>query len=85
MQATLSSMRIDTLIITGCTTSGCVRATCIDALQYGYYSVIPEECVGDRAEAPHLANLFDIEQKYSDVINMEEVLTWIKSYRSPES
>ena len=60
LQATLTSMGIDTLIITGCTTSGCVRATCIDALQYGYHGIVPEECVGDRAEAPHLANLFDI-------------------------
>jgi maleamate amidohydrolase len=56
-------MGIDTLIITGCTTSGCVRATSIDALQYGYHGILPEECVGDRAEAPHLANLFDIGQK----------------------
>jgi nicotinamidase-related amidase len=84
MQATLSSMRIDTLIITGCTTSGCVRATCIDALQYGYYGIVPEECVGDRAEAPHLANLFDIGQKYSDVAKLDEVLAWIRGYQPPE-
>jgi len=58
-----------------------VRATCIDALQYGYHGVVPEECVGDRAEAPHLANLFDIEQKYSDVMRLNEVLDWIKNYR----
>ena len=45
-------MGIDTLIITGCTTTGGVRATSIDALQYGYHGIVPEECVGDRAEAP---------------------------------
>ncbi len=74
LDATLHGMGIDTLIITGCTTSGCVRATCIDALQYGYYGIVPEECVGDRAEGPHLANLFDIGQKYCDVMPLRDVL-----------
>lgn len=81
LQPTLNSMRIDTLIITGCTTSGCVRATCIDALQHGYYGVVPEECVGDRAEAPHKANLFDISQKYCDVLPYREVVDWIEQFR----
>ncbi len=81
LQATLTSMAIDTLIITGCTTSGCVRATSIDALQYGYHGIVPEECVGDRAEAPHLANLFDIGQKYCDVMPLREVLTWVDNYK----
>jgi maleamate amidohydrolase len=81
LQATLTSMGIDTLIITGCTTSGCVRATSIDALQYGYHGIVPEECVGDRAEAPHLANLFDIGQKYCDVIPLGQVLDWVEKYQ----
>lgn len=81
LQATLTSMGIDTLIITGCTTSGCVRATCIDALQYGYHGIVPEECVGDRAEGPHLANLFDIGQKYCDVMPLREVLEWVEKYQ----
>jgi maleamate amidohydrolase len=85
LDATLNSMGIDTLIITGCTTSGCVRATCIDALQYGYYGIVPEECVGDRAEGPHLANLFDIGQKYCDVIRLNEVQDWIAKYQPSES
>lgn len=85
LDATLNSMGIDTLVITGCTTSGCVRATCIDALQYCYYGVVPEECVGDRAEGPHLANLFDIGQKYSDVVPLREVLDWIQKYQASES
>ena len=75
-------MGIDTLIITGCTTSGCVRATCIDALQYGYRGILPEECVGDRAEGPHLANLFDIGQKYCDVMRLREVLDWVGKYEA---
>ena len=85
LNATLNSMGIDTLIITGCTTSGCVRATCIDALQYGYYGIVPEECVGDRAEVPHLANLFDIGQKYCDVMRLSEVLDWIAKYQPSET
>ncbi|MBI4529155.1 MAG: isochorismatase family protein [Deltaproteobacteria bacterium] len=80
LQATLTSMGVDGLIITGCTTSGCVRATCIDALQYGYRGVVPEECVGDRAEGPHAANLFDIGQKYCDVMPLREVLDWVAKY-----
>lgn len=81
LQATLTSMGIDTLIVAGCTTSGCVRATAIDALQYGYHGIVPEECVGDRAEAPHLANLFDIGQKYCDVMPLREVLAWVDNYK----
>lgn len=84
LNATLNSMGIDTLIITGCTTSGCVRATCIDTLQYGYFGIVPEECVGDRAEAPHLANLFDIDQKYCDVMPLHEVVGWIENYQPAE-
>jgi nicotinamidase-related amidase len=84
LDTTLHGMGIDTLIVTGCTTSGCVRATCIDTVQYGYYGIVPEECVGDRAEAPHLANLFDIGQKYCDVTRLQEVLAWIDKYDAKE-
>ena len=84
LDATLHGMGIDTLIVTGCTTSGCVRATCIDTVQYGYYGIVPEECVGDRAEGPHLANLFDIGQKYCDVTRLSEVFDWISKYDSVE-
>lgn len=83
LQATLTSMGVDTLIVAGTTTSGCVRATCVDALQYGYRGIVPEECVGDRAEAPHRANLFDIDQKYCDVMPLEQVLGWIAEYPAP--
>jgi maleamate amidohydrolase len=84
LDTTLHGMGIDTLIVTGCTTSGCVRATCIDTLQYGYYGIVPEECVGDRAEGPHLANLFDIGQKYCDVTRLSDVLEWIDKYEPAE-
>ena len=81
LNATLNSLAVDTLIITGATTSGCARATSVDALQYGYCGIVPEECVGDRAELPHMANLFDIGQKYCDVMKLNEVLEWIQAYR----
>jgi maleamate amidohydrolase len=70
----LASRWIDTAIICGCTTSGCVRATAVDALGYGLRPVVVRECVGDRALAPHEANLFDLEQKYADVLPVELVM-----------
>jgi maleamate amidohydrolase len=65
---------VDTLVLTGCSTSGCVRATAIDAVSHGYRVIVPLECVSDRAEGPHYANLFDIDSKYGDVLPLAEVL-----------
>ena len=62
------------MILCGATTSGCIRATAIDLLQYGYPTLVPRECVADRAQAPHEANLFDINAKYADVVSLDEVL-----------
>ena len=70
----LSINEVDTAIVTGCTTSGCVRATVVDAMGSGFRPMVPRECVGDRAEGPHEANLFDIDQKYGDVMSLEEVI-----------
>lgn len=75
----LTSQRVDTLIITGCTTSGCIRASVVDALQNGFRPIVPRECVGDRAQGPHEANLFDIDAKYGDVISLEEVLAYLNA------
>ena len=74
----LASASVDTIIITGATTSGCVRATAVDALQYGYHAIVPAEAVGDRAQAPHAANLFDIDAKYGDVVSVDEVLQYLE-------
>ena len=63
----------DTAIVTGCTTSGCVRATVVDAMCHGFRPIVPRECSGDRAIGPHEANLFDMDQKYADVMPLEEV------------
>jgi len=69
--------RVDTLVVTGVTTSGCVRATAVDSLQHGYRTVVPADAVGDRAEGPHRANLFDIDAKYGDVVDTDAVLDYL--------
>jgi nicotinamidase-related amidase len=75
----LVSQGVDTVILCGATTSGCVRATAVDLLQYGWPTLVPRECVGDRAQAPHEANLFDIQAKYADVVPLEEALAYVES------
>ena len=70
---------VDTLVITGCTTSGCVRATAVDSVSYNFRTIIVRDCVGDRAQEPHEANLFDLEMKYADVINADELVAEIQS------
>jgi nicotinamidase-related amidase len=74
---------IDTLIHAGCVTSGCIRATVVDAAAYGFKNVIVEECVFDRAEAPHLMSLFDMDAKYGDVMTLAEVRRYLTSLRRP--
>jgi nicotinamidase-related amidase len=75
----LVSQGVDTVILCGATTSGCVRATAVDLLQYGWPTIVPRECVGDRAQAPHDANLFDIQAKYADVVPLAEALAYVES------
>src|SRR5688500_7523929 len=75
----LFAQRIDSVILCGATTSGCIRATAIDLLQYGLPTLVPRECVGDRAQAPHEANLFDIHAKYADVVSLEDALVYVES------
>jgi maleamate amidohydrolase len=65
---------IDSLVIAGCTTSGCIRASVIDAMSHNYRTVVVTDCVGDRAIGPHEANLFDIGQKYADLMSGAELL-----------
>ncbi|HEV7963043.1 MAG TPA: N-carbamoylsarcosine amidohydrolase [Actinoplanes sp.] len=78
LAARLVSRRVDTLIIAGCTTSGCVRATAVDACSYGFHTIVVEEAVGDRAALPHAASLFDIDAKYGDVVGLEETLAYLE-------
>ncbi|MHA1107654.1 MAG: isochorismatase family protein [Alphaproteobacteria bacterium] len=71
----LAAKGVDTAIVTGCTTSGCVRATVVDAMGYGFRPMVPVECVGDRAKGPHESNLFDMDQKYADVMALADVFS----------
>ncbi len=83
LASTLTSCGVDTVIIAGCTTSGCVRASVVDAIQYGFRPIVVREAVGDRSKAAHEANLFDIEGKYGDVISLEEALRYLSSVAEP--
>lgn len=76
----LTAQGVDTLILTGCSTSGCVRATAVDGMQHGFRVIVPRECVGDRRPEPHEANLFDIHSKYGDVVSKQEVLDYLARY-----
>ncbi len=79
LASTLTVLGIDTVIITGCITSGCIRATANDALQYGFRPIIPRECVGDRARIPHEVNLMDIQARCGDVLPTEQVMDYFDS------
>jgi maleamate amidohydrolase len=68
---------VDTLILTGTTTSGCIRSTAIDAFSYNFRTIVPEECVWDRGQLTHKVNLFDIHSKYGDVVKLDEVLLYL--------
>jgi len=73
LAAALIAQTVDTLIIVGCTTSGCVRASAVDACQNGFRAIVVRECVGDRSASAHQANLSDLDAKYADVTNLQEV------------
>ena len=75
----LMNQRVDTLIITGCTTSGCVRATAVDAVQNGFRPMVVREAVGDRSTAAHEQSLFDLNAKYADVVGLDETLQYLRT------
>ena len=77
LSSTLTTWGIDTLIHTGLTTSGCIRATCIDCSSHGFIPIIAREACGDRHPAPHVANLFDMHAKYGDVVSEAEVCDYL--------
>lgn len=79
----LTFHRCDTLIVTGGSTSGCVRATVVDALSHSYRTVVPEECVADKHESPHFANLYDMAAKYADVVPVAEVIAYLRDFEAP--
>lgn len=77
----LTGLRRDTVLVCGATTSGCVRATAVDAVQHGFSVLVPRECVGDRSPGPHEAALFDIQAKYGDVIGLAEATGHVAGHR----
>lgn len=77
LASTLTAAGIDTLLITGLTTSGCIRATCIDCCSHGFIPIVVEEACGDRHQDPHQANLFDMNAKYADVVKEMEAIDYL--------
>jgi maleamate amidohydrolase len=77
--------RVDTVIIVGCNTSGCIRASAIDAFSYGFRVAVPEDCVGDVEEGPHRDNLRDIGRRYGDIVTLEQTLAYIERLRRRNS
>ncbi len=81
LASTLTALGVDTVLIAGLSTSGCVRASAVDCCQHGFIPVVVAEAVGDRAAGPHEANLFDIHAKYGDVVGLDEVSAWLAGYK----
>lgn len=79
LMSMLNEVHADTVLVTGCTTSGCVRASVIDAFSYNFRVCVVEECVFDRGQASHKINLFDMNAKYADVISLREAQEYIRS------
>ena len=79
LAATLTAMGVDTVLLTGVTTSGCVRATCVDAMSHGFITLVVSDAVGDRAKAPHQANLYDMSAKYADLVTTSEAAAYLTS------
>lgn len=84
LASTLTAAGVDTTIITGLTTSGCIRATCVDACSHGFRTIVVEEACGDRHQDPHQANLFDMNAKYADVVSEQEAISYLQNL-APDS
>jgi len=82
LSSLLNSLRVDTTILVGNSTSGCIRATSVDSCQYGFRTIVPQECVADRDPKVHEANLFDMDSKYADVVSVEEVMAYFRQLPS---
>lgn len=83
LQSLLVWHQVDTVVVTGGSTSGCVRAMAVDSLSRGYRTIVPEQCVADKHESYHFANLTDIMLKYADVVDVAETLAWLDSTSAP--
>ena len=81
LASSLTMLGVDSVMIAGVTTSGCVRASALDALQHGFRSIVVRDAVGDRHPDPHEANLFDLQAKYSDLVRVNEVREYLESWK----
>lgn len=77
LKSILTDLQVDTVIIAGVTTSGCVRATCVDTMSHGFIPIVVADACGDRHESPHEANLFDMNAKYADVVSEAETIDYL--------
>ena len=82
LASTLTSLGVDNVILTGLTTSGCVRASCVDAMSHGFITTVVREACGDRHDGPHEANLFDMQAKYADVVSEEEMIAHLAGFKA---
>ena len=78
LASTLNALRVDTVLITGVSTSGCVRASAVDAIQHGFVPLVVRDAVGDRGPEPHEANLFDLQAKYAEVVDEANAVAYLK-------
>lgn len=83
LHACLTALQRDTVIVTGCTTSGCVRATTVDSFSNGFRTLVPEDCVGDQGVDAHWSNLRDVHRRYAEVTSSQEVISYLKRLRQP--
>ncbi len=79
LASTLTAMGVDNVILTGLTTSGCVRASCVDSMSHGFITTVVSDACGDRHSEPHEANLFDMQAKYADVVSEEEIIAHLSA------
>ena len=77
----MTKERVDTMIVTGCVTSGCIRASVIDSFSLGFRTMVPEDCVGDHDEGPHHANLTDVGRRYADIVTADACIEYIEDWR----
>lgn len=80
LASTLTSLGVDNVILTGLTTSGCVRASCVDAMSHGFITTVVRDACGDRHNHPHEANLFDMQAKYADVVSEHEIIAQLGTF-----
>jgi maleamate amidohydrolase len=83
LHSLLTAARCDTVIVTGCTTSGCLRATIVDSFSNGFRTLVPEDCVGDQGRDAHLSNLPDVHRRYAEVTTADEVISYLAGLRRP--